>query len=142
MTLPPNFWNKVRKTDYCWLWQAAQNTMGYGCFATGRTSDLSHRLAYKDAHGPIPEGMTIDHLCRTRNCVNPDHLQVVTYEENNRRKKVVGGLDIGDECVNGHVLTPELLYRHPRGHSECLECRRENKRRSIARARNQKQAAS
>lgn len=128
--LPDNFWTKVRESD-CWIWYGAVNNKGYGCFAVGRKSVLAHRLAYEDARGPIPKGMTIDHVCRVRNCVNPNHLEVVTIAENNRRKKVAGGLAIGGSCHKGHYLADESsVYRHPRGHVECRQCRRKPHRQS------------
>lgn len=124
------YWSKVRKTDYCWLWQGAQNTKGYGVVAVGGALYLAHRLSYTDAHGPIAPGMTLDHLCRTRNCVNPgpEHLEVVTIAENNRRRRSTTTLDLGDVCVNGHRLTADSIYTHPRGHTECRDCRREKNR--------------
>lgn len=123
----PRFWAKVYKTNYCWLWQGAQNTLGYGVFAVNGVAQLTHRLAYEDAHGAIPDDMTIDHRCRTRNCVNPGpmHMEVVTITENNRRKKSLRALAPGDECINGHHLAAGDIYRHPRGHTECRHCRRE-----------------
>lgn len=126
--LPDGFWAKVHQTD-CLIWSGAVNTKGYPCFAVNGVSQLAHRLAYEDAHGPIPEGYTIDHLCRVRNCVNADHLEVVTIAENNRRKKTPGGIQIGSSCAKGHKVTEENVYRHPRGHLECGLCRREARRR-------------
>lgn len=126
-SLPSNFWAKTRTTD-CIIWTGAVNTKGYPCFGVNGKSELAHRLAYEDAHGPIPEGYTIDHTCRVRSCVNVDHLEVVTIAENNRRKKVVGGLFVGGECIRGHAITDLTIYRHPRGHAECRVCRAENKR--------------
>jgi hypothetical protein len=51
------------------------------------STDYAHRIAYEDAKGEIPEGYTIDHLCRVRNCINPEHLEAVTLAENIRRQK-------------------------------------------------------
>ena len=132
MSLPASFWNKTRETD-CIVWTGAVNTKGYPCFGIDGKSQLAHRLAYEDARGPIPEGYTIDHLCRVRNCVNVDHLEVVTIAENNRRKQVAGGLRIGGECARGHDLPDEAaVYRHPRGHLECRTCRAELRRQRAA----------
>ena len=93
---------------------------------------LAHRVAWEDARGPIPDGLTIDHLCRVRNCVNVEHLELVTIAENNRRKKIAGGLHVGGECIQGHAITELTAYRHPRGHIECRICRSEKRR--LARA--------
>jgi hypothetical protein len=127
MSLPDAFWAKTAETD-CIVWQGAQNTKGYGCFAVDRVAQLAHRLAWEDVYGPIPEDMTIDHLCRVRTCVNVAHLELVTIAENNRRKKTPGGLHVGDTCIAGHPITELTVYRHPRGHVECRECRREQRR--------------
>lgn len=128
-TLPPQFWAKTRTTD-CLLWFGAVNTKGYPCFAISGKSQLAHRLAYEDANGPIPEGMTIDHTCRVRSCVNVDHLEVVSIAENNRRKKTAGGLHIGDRCIKDHEITEVTIYRRPNGFTECRVCRNEQKRRA------------
>lgn len=132
--LPEHFWSKTRTTD-CLIWMGAVNTKGYPCFAVNGVSTLAHRLAYEDARGPIPDGYTIDHKCRVRNCVNVDHLEVVTIAENNRRKRIPGGLAVGVTCLNGHYLASDAdIYVHPRGFAECRECRRNTKRRARAAA--------
>lgn len=123
MSLPPNFWAKTTASD-CLIWHGAQNSKGYGCFLVNGVSQLAHRLVWEDAHGPIPDGLTIDHRCRARACVNVDHLELVTIAENNRRKKIAGGLSIGGQCIDGHDITELTAYRHPRGHIECRICRR------------------
>jgi len=80
------FWSKVNKTNTCWLWEGTVENTGYGSFAVSHTKGvLAHRLAYELSVGEIPSGLTLDHLCRVRNCVNPDHLEPVTCAENIRR---------------------------------------------------------
>lgn len=127
-SLPDRFWSKTAQTD-CIVWQGAQNSKGYGCFAIDRVAQLAHRLAWEDVHGPIPDGMTIDHLCRVRNCVNVEHLELVTNQENMRRAKA---LVIGDECGAGHRIDSEadLYRREGRTGAECRECRRASGRRA------------
>jgi hypothetical protein len=76
------FWARVEKAeDGCWEWTRGHLPAGYG--QLGRC--YTHRIAYELAHGPIPEGLEIDHLCRNRGCCNPDHLEAVTHHENTLR---------------------------------------------------------
>jgi hypothetical protein len=70
----------------CWIWQLKRAPRtGYGVVRVNGQDLMAHRLEYERANGPIPEGMQIDHLCRVRECVNPDHLEPVTPQENTRR---------------------------------------------------------
>ncbi len=78
------FWRKVDKTPACWLWTDTPNHDGYGRFKADRKI-MAHRFAYEEANGPVPEGLELDHLCRNRLCVRPDHLEAVTHTENVRR---------------------------------------------------------
>lgn len=77
-------------SDGCWLWTAHLTPQGYGRFSSGDGSGsrrggrmiLAHRWSYVHHVGPIPEGMFLDHICRVRHCVNPDHLRLVTKKQN------------------------------------------------------------
>ena len=73
----------------CWLWTASLDGKGYGQFQIGTRAAQklvrAHRFAYEQAKGPIPKGLDLDHKCRVRSCVNPDHLEPVTRSENLRR---------------------------------------------------------
>ncbi len=78
------FWEKVDVTDDCWEWLATRGR-GYGKFKTDHQMKWAHRVAWEMLIGPIPDGLTLDHLCRNPGCVNPAHLEPVTQAENNRR---------------------------------------------------------
>jgi hypothetical protein len=79
------FFAKVEKTETCWLWAGCiPKRTGYGAFYSGSEHGrvTAHRWSYEYCYGPIPEGMQIDHICRVRACVNPQHLRVVTNKQN------------------------------------------------------------
>lgn len=77
------FWTTVdKRPDGCWVWTAHGNNRGYGRFRVGGRQAYAHRVAYELRNGPIPPGLTIDHLCRNKMCVNPAHLEPVTLREN------------------------------------------------------------
>lgn len=81
------FWQKVEKTETCWLWKAALlQSGGYGQFWMNGTMHRSHRVAYEFLVGPIPEGMFLDHTCYVPACVNPAHLRPTTPKENNENR--------------------------------------------------------
>lgn len=124
MTPEERFWSKVEKTDGCWLWTGALNGGGYGRFNVGRRL-YAHRAAYLMFVGPIPDGLQIDHLCRVRHCVNPDHLEPVTHAENVRRGEVGTRERMRTHCPHGHEYTEANTYVHPRdGSRKCMACAR------------------
>lgn len=123
---PERFWEKVQKTDSCWLWTGAKSSAGYGTFNLGdnRGYDYAHRVAYRLLAGPIPDGLVIDHLCRVRHCCNPDHLEPVDPAENVRRGLAPYGLRT--ECRHGHDIADTTnVYVQPglTGH-RCRACAR------------------
>ena len=71
--------------DGCWVWTGARNRAGYGQVSRNGSNVSAHRWVYKRMRGPIPPGLVLDHLCYNPPCVNPDHLEAVTQEENLRR---------------------------------------------------------
>lgn len=75
------FWAKVHKAETCWVWQGA-TTDGYGRAWIGQKLLRAHRVSFELAHGPIPDGMFLDHICYNRSCVNPDHLRLATPKQN------------------------------------------------------------
>jgi len=85
------FWSKVELGPHCWLWTDRPNRFGYGRFSRRAAPGverrvLAHRFAYELFEGPIPDGLTLDHLCETPACVRPEHLEPVTNAENVRRR--------------------------------------------------------
>jgi hypothetical protein len=119
------FWAKVIRgaPDECWPWTAFRDR-GYGRFWSGKALVWAHRFAYELLRGPIPEGLTIDHLCRNRSCVNPLHMEPVPSAVNTRR----GAKAMATHCKWGHAFTPENTYLRREGRRQCRVCGRERKR--------------
>lgn len=87
LILPKRFWDKVNKTETCWLWTAQLSPKGYGVFDWQDRPRRAHRLSYEAATGVHPGALQVDHLCYTRNCVRPDHLQLATNQQNNENRQ-------------------------------------------------------
>lgn len=93
-TFEERFWAKVEKTDTCWKWTAFVNPEGYArSSGPDNKGALAHRVSYELAIGPIPEGMCVDHICRNRKCVRPDHLRTATYKQNQENLSQLGRSD-------------------------------------------------
>lgn len=113
----------------CWLWLGTVQPNGYSYTKWRRADGIwanvrVHRLAYEDRNGPIPTGMEIDHLCKVRHCINPDHLRAVTHQEN-----LVGRLPrrpaIRSHCIRGHAFDEANTRLTPTGAQQCRTCARD-----------------
>lgn len=84
----------------CWVWIGARNQGGYGQVRYKSHTHLAHRVIYESFNGLIPDGLQLDHLCKTPSCVNPKHLEAVTGQINTRR-----GVGSKTHCAQGHILS-------------------------------------
>jgi hypothetical protein len=132
-------WSQVdrRSPDECWPWTGRIDDKGRAAWQVGATKTARpYRMAYELEVGPIPDGMTLDHLCHTndpscygdsscphRRCCNPAHLEPVTAEENSSRRK-----HRSDTCKRGHTFTPENTYINTKGHRVCRICKRSSQK--------------
>lgn len=105
----------------CWVWRGQTNRDGYGMMNYDGKNRSVHRLSYSAFRGQPPVGLELDHLCRNRACINPEHLELVTHQENSRR-----GLLKKDTCVRGHPLAYPNLYarkmKNGRVSTSCKAC--------------------
>lgn len=112
----------------CWEWTLRTNNKGYGLIRISGENQIStyaHRVSYVVFKGPVPDGKQIDHLCRNRICVNPDHLEAVTAQVNVLRGNTVSAVNAAKtHCVHGHAFDPDNTKFDKRGRRSCRQCLR------------------
>lgn len=135
------FWERVVKGAKCWEWVGDRGSNGYGRVFRGGRSTGAHRIAWQMTRGPIPDGMELDHLCRNRACVNPDHLEPVTHRENMHRApwSAPEFQRAKTHCANGHEFAGGNVRvdvaADGRIHRVCRPCNTEATRRRRAKTK-------
>jgi len=119
----------INSETNCWEWIGAKSIIGYGQFAPtsrrqGGVLTSPHRFIWEYLYGIIPDGQEVDHLCRNRCCTNPQHLRLVSHEENQSFLKK-------EFCKHGHPLSGENLHINSQGKRVCKKCRSINTNRSL-----------
>lgn len=111
----------------CWLWDGSTDSKGYGQFRDPISNKnlRAHRVSYEINKGVIPIGLELDHLCRNRCCVNPDHLEPVTHRINNLRGNSVSANNSKKtNCPNGHAYDLANTRINVDGSRKCKHCDR------------------
>lgn len=121
-------------TGDCWSWIGAVDEKGYARFAVGKSLRYAHRVSYELHRGTIPDGLTIDHLCRNRFCANPDHLEPVSLRENILRGENPCAINARKtHCPKGHPYEGPNLLVLSGGRRDCRSCRNASHREARAR---------
>lgn len=139
--LYPRFWSKVKvlKKNQCWEWSSYIAPNGYGFMSVNNKPKTAHRIAYEYANGEIPKGLWIDHKCRNRKCVNPNHLRAVTPKINAIENSVSTAAINAKKthCPSGHEYSEDntkIKFNHRLGRPQrrCKVCEKFRKRRQRA----------
>lgn len=134
------FKTKYIKHGDCWIWIGSFNgKKGYGKMLLRGKLELAHRISYSWYRGHIPTGMTIDHMCNNKACVNPEHLEVATQKDNNLRgNSLTAKNKRKTHCARGHEFTEDnvkIIIRRTSTRRVCKKCHRQNVRATKRRRR-------
>lgn len=126
-----DFWPRAKFSPAtgCFEWQALRNSYGYGLFNYKGKLWIAHRLALQFSGVELKEGLTVDHICRNRLCVNPAHLRQVTSKENTHAPGSLAPAAINvkkTHCPKGHEYTPDNLTKDVK--RSCKTCHRDRAR--------------
>ena len=118
--------DKILIDDGCWEWRGWHNKKGYAQVSIKGKKLAAHRVVYELLVGPIPDGLFIDHLCRNRGCVRPDHLEPVTTRENLMRGTThAARLAARTHCGQGHPFDEDNTLFRKDGSRRCRQCNRD-----------------
>lgn len=118
------FWSKVDASGDCWEWQASKYWNGYGQAKLNGRGMNAHRVAWLILRGEIANGLQLDHLCRNRSCVNPDHMEPVSRRENILRGISPVAVNFHRfQCKNGHPFDLDNT-KMLSGNRRCVKCNR------------------
>jgi len=127
------FWKKIDKNGQipahkpelgpCWIWLGCKNDKGYGQISVNQEMAYAHRVAYEMLVGPIPDGLTLDHLCRNTGCPNPSHTEPVTHRVNCLRGISPWAKEAKQtHCIHGHLFDLANTYVSKLGKRHCRKC--------------------
>lgn len=140
------FWAKVEKGPSCWKWKAAIDSDGYGVFYCSRKKNnvKAHRRSLELAGVELQPKLLVDHICRNRQCTNPQHLRAVTARTNSIENSVSPAAKNAAKthCKNGHALTVDNLVHRNNRSRHCKTCHREYYREYLRLRRRKKYAKS
>lgn len=123
-TIQERLWSRFIRDEQtgCWDWTGAISNKSYGSIYYEGRMQKAHRVMWRLERGEIPSGLELDHLCRNRRCINPDHLEPVT-----RRENLARGIQTNQNagklvCIRGHAFTEKNTRTRPNGERTCIAC--------------------
>ncbi len=105
---------KFTKVEGCWIWMGCKTNNGHGRFSLRKKARLAHRIAWVIANGQVPNSLLVCHKCDVRDCVNPDHLFLGTYQDNAMDMILKGR---GNRATGDRHFSRTMPHRVARGES-------------------------